>query len=343
MSHSSLSHPSVGHAAGAQPDMGLRVLAAFAGIYVIWGTTYLAIAIAIRTLPPFISGGARFLLAGAIMYAWLRLREPKPFADVNLGMSALCGVLLSGIGNGFVMWAQQGIPSGIAALIVAAVPVLVLILDWAFFSRRAPTRQALFGTAVAIAGVVTIVAHTHTLSGNAQPLYLLAMLCATLGWSLGTLLQKRSARPGTVLAFTCVQMLAGGVFQFAMATSTGEWANFHPQAVSLASMLAVLYLIVFGSIIGLNCYLWLLTRVAAPKVTTYALVNPVVAMVLGALVLQERITPLAVTAAVLVLIGVALVLFQNLTASKLLRWPSKLLRGRRERPALCTDTRDGGG
>ncbi len=102
-------------------------------------------------------------------------------------------MLLSGIGNGFVLWAQQGIPSGIAALIVAAVPVLVLIFDWAFFSKRAPTKQALLGIAVAIAGVVTIVMHTRTLSGNAHPLYLLAMFVATIGWSLGTLLQKRSA------------------------------------------------------------------------------------------------------------------------------------------------------
>jgi drug/metabolite transporter (DMT)-like permease len=333
-----MSHPSV----GAQVDSPLRVLAAFAGIYVIWGTTYLAIAIAIRTIPPFISGGARFLLAGALMYAWLRLREPRPFAGVNLGMSALCGVLLSGIGNGFVIWAQQGIPSGIAALIVTAVPVIVLILDWAFFSRRAPTRQALLGTAIAIAGVVTIVAHTRTLSGNAQPLYLLAMLAATIGWSFGTLLQKRSARPDIVLSFTCAQMLAGGVFQLAMATFTGEWTDFAPGAVSLDSMLAVLYLIVFGSIIALNSYLWLLTRVAAPKVTTYALVNPVVALILGALVLQERITPLAVTAASLVLIGVALVLFQDLASLKLLRsWRERGTQ--RARRVECANARDARG
>ena len=312
------------------------MLAAFAGIYVIWGTTYLAIALAIRTIPPFVSGGLRFLLAGALMYGWLRLRAPKPFANVNLGMSALCGVLLSGIGNGFVIWAQQGIPSGIAALIVAAVPVMVLILDWALFSRRAPTRQALFGTAIAIAGVVTIVAHTRSLSGNAQPLYLLAMLCATVGWSFGTLLQKRSARPGTVLSFTCAQMLAGGAFQLLMATFTGEWSQFDPGRVSLESMLAVSYLIVFGSIIALNSYLWLLTRVSAPKVTTYALVNPVVALILGSLVLQERITPLAVTAALLVLLGVALVLFQDLA-------PLKMLRSRRARLAVraeCADAPD---
>lgn len=291
--------------------LSLGVVAAFAGIYVVWGTTYLGMAIAIQTLPPFIAGAARFLLAGALMYAWLRWRGPAPFAGVNLRMAALCGVLLAGIGNGLVFWAQQGIPSGVAALIVASVPVTVLVLDWAFFSKQAPTRQASFGTAIAIAGVVTIVAHTHTLSGDAEPLYLIAMLFAVVGWAFGTLLQKRAARTDTVLSFTCAQMLFGGLFQAGMALVDREWSSFDPGAASLASILAVLYLTVFGSIVALNCYLWLLTRVSAQKVTTYALVNPVVALILGALVLNERITLLAIVAAALVLLGVALVLFQG--------------------------------
>jgi drug/metabolite transporter (DMT)-like permease len=270
-------------------------------------------------VPPFIGGTLRFTLASAVMYAWLRWRNPRPFAGVNIGMMALAGVLLSGFGNGFVLWAQQGIPSGIAALIVASVPVMVLILDWAFFSKRSPTRQALLGTAVAIAGVVTIVMHTRTLSGSAQPLYLFAMALATTGWSLGTLLQKRFANTDTVLSFTCGQMLFGGLFQLLMSFATNEWSHFHPAQVSLQSAFAVLYLIVFGSIIGLNCYLWLLTRVPAPKVATYALVNPVVALVLGAVVLNERITLLAVLAGMLVLLGVGLILFQNFSSLKILR------------------------
>lgn len=304
-------------------SLSISVIAAFAGIYVIWGTTYLAIAIAIQTLPPFISGAARFLLAGAVMYAWLRFRNPRPFAQINLPMAALTGVLLSGIGNGFVVWAQQGIPSGIAALIVTAVPVTVLVLDWAFFSKRAPTRQAMSGTAIAVAGVATIVMHTHSLSGEARLFYLLAMIAAVIAWSFGTLVQKRAARSDNVLGFTCAQMLFGGVFQMAMSFVDGEWVRFDPAAVTLSSVLAVAYLVVFGSIIGLNCYLWLLTRVPASKVTTYALVNPVIALILGALVLHEQITLLAVIATVLVLGGVALVLFQD--------WnPATLWRGRRK-------------
>lgn len=289
-----------------------QALAAFAVIYIVWGTTYLAIAVSIQTMPPFVSGALRFMLAGALMYAWLRSRERHPFAGTDLRMAALCGVLLSGIGNGLVIWAEQGIPSGIAALVVAAVPVVVLVLDWAFFARRAPGAQALLGIAVAVGGVAMVVMHTSTLSGHAEPLYLVAMIAAITGWSFGTLLQKRSVRPGGVLSFTCAQMLCGGLFQFLLATLTGEWARFEPATVSLTSWLALLHLVVLGSIVALSCYLWLLTRVPAQKVTTYALVNPVVALILGAIVLHEPITALAVFAAALVLLGVALVLFGDL-------------------------------
>ena len=292
-------------------SLSLGVLIAFAGIYIIWGTTYLAIAIAIQTLPPFISGAMRFLLAGVLMAVWLRMRSPRPFAGVNLPAAALCGVLLAGIGNGFVIWAQQGIPSGITALIVAAMPVTVLVLDWAWFSRRAPTRQGLLGTAIALAGVTTIVLHTRTISGEASPLHLLALIIAVVGWSFGTLLQKRAAGKDQVFSFTGAQMLFGGLFQLALSVFDGEWARFDPASVSTASWLAVGYLVVFGSLIGLNCYLWLLTRVSAAKVTTYALVNPVVALILGALVLHEEITSVAVIATLLVLFGVSLVLFQD--------------------------------
>jgi drug/metabolite transporter (DMT)-like permease len=296
----------------------LPILAAFAGIYVIWGTTYLAIAITLQTIPPFVSGAVRFLVAGAVMYVWLRWRGPRPLAGVNVGAAAWTGVLLSGIGNGFVIWSQQGIPSGIAALIVTAVPVVVLVLDWSFFSRRAPKAMALAGTALAIAGVATIVMHTRSLSGDVHPLHLIALLAAICGWSLGTLVQKRHANMSNVLSFTCAQMLFGGLFQLLLSILDAEWGQVHWAEVSWTSVAALGYLIVFGSLIGLNCYLWLLTRVSAQKVTTYALVNPVVALLLGAIVLGEQVTALAVAAALFVLSGVALVLFQDWRPS--LRW-----------------------
>jgi drug/metabolite transporter (DMT)-like permease len=289
----------------------LSIAAAFAGIYIIWGTTYLAIAITLQSLPPFVSGAIRFLVAGALMYVWLRLRSKEPLAAVDLGAAAWTGVLLSGIGNGFVIWSQQGIPSGIAALIITAVPVVVLVLDWAFFTRRAPKTLALAGTGIAIAGVATIVIHTRSLSGDVQLIHLVALIAAICGWSLGTLVQKRHANTRNVLSFTCAQMLFGGLFQLALSLLDGEWSQVNVAHISWSSAAALAYLIVFGSLIGLNCYLWLLTRVSAQKVTTYALVNPVVALALGAIVLDEPITAFIVAAAVLVLSGVGLVLFQD--------------------------------
>lgn len=304
------------------------VMAAFAGIYIVWGTTYLAMAIAIQTLPPFTSGAARFLIAGALMYAWLRWRQPSPLAGINLIGAALCGLLLTGIGNGLVIWSQQGIPSGIVALVITAMPVIVLVLDWAFFSKRSPTMQGLAGTAIAIAGVATIIVHTRSLSGDAHPVHLLALIVAIFGWSIGTLMQKRYATIQNVLSFTCAQMLFGGVFQFALSLATKEWTSFDASQVTLASILAVVYLVVFGTLIALNCYLWLLTRVPAQKVTTYALVNPVVALILGAIVLDERITPIAIVAALLVLVGVALVLFQGWRPATLWRRRKRIPDGR---------------
>ncbi|MET0532969.1 MAG: EamA family transporter [Steroidobacter sp.] len=295
------------------------MIAAFAAIYFFWGTTYLGIALAIETIPPFITGGTRFLISGLMMFVWLRWRDPRPFADVNLPMAALTGVLLTGVGNGLVTWSQQGVPSGIAALIVTAVPVMVLLLDWAFFSKRAPSRPALIGTAIAFSGVVAIVTHTRSLSGEAQPLFILALIVSTIGWSSGTLIQKRVAKPGTVLSFTCAQMIFGGLFQLLLSVPDGEWSHFDVTAVTWVSLLALAHLIVFGSIISLNCYLWLLTRVSASKAATYALVNPVVALFLGALVLNERLTTLVLIAAGLVLVGVSLVLFQDASWLKNLR------------------------
>ena len=165
---------------------------AFVGIYLIWGTTYLAIALSIQTLPPFSSGGLRFLIASALMFGWLRWREVKPFTGIDFKRAALCGVLLAGLGNGLVVWAQQGVPSGIAALLVAAIPIFIVVVEYLFFAGRLPHPRAALGMLVATIGVVIIVTHTRTLSGAAQPFYVAAILLAVLAWSFGTLLQRQA-------------------------------------------------------------------------------------------------------------------------------------------------------
>jgi drug/metabolite transporter (DMT)-like permease len=289
----------------------LPVLAAYACLYLVWGTTYLAIAFAIETLPPFTSGGLRFAAAAILMLLWLLVRNPQQLRGLPWRHALVSGALLGGIGNGFVVWAQQGLPSGVTALVVSSIPVIVLLLDWLFFTRKAPSRQALAGIAIAFAGVMTIVFQRQGVAGAAAPIYVLAILCAVLAWSTGTLLQKRGTPPRQLLGVTFVQMLAAAVLQFVLAVANREWVGFDPDSVSLASLIAVAYLAVFGSIIALNCYVWLLTREPASKVATYALVNPIVAVFLGALILDERLTAAIVLGACMVLAGVALVLFRK--------------------------------
>jgi drug/metabolite transporter (DMT)-like permease len=288
-----------------------QILLAFAGVYIIWGTTFLALAITIRSIPPFIGGGVRFVIAGGLMYAWLRWREPRPFQDLKIAGVMLCGVLLSGMGNGFVVWAQQRLPSGIAALFVGALPVTTAILDRLFFSKRTPSGQSVLGIAIGLCGIVVLSLKTLSLSSAVQPIHLVAVLCAGLAWSMGTLLQRRYVPAHRVLGYTCLQMLAGGGFQLLMSVVDREWGGFELSQVQSQSVLAVLYLVVFGSLIAVNCYSYLLAHVDAQKVTTYALVNPVIALALGAVVLHEQITPGAIVSTVLVLLGVTLILFQR--------------------------------
>lgn len=291
------------------------IVLAFAVIYLVWGTTYLGIAYSLQSLPPFLSGAIRFLSAGALIGLWVLLRAPERFRDVPLLTACGAGVLLSGIGNGLVIFAQQAVPSGVAALVVSSIPGLVLLFDALFFTRVRPATLRIFGVLIAIGGVALLSADVGRLSGTAEPLHVLALLAAATGWSFGTLVQQAAVTSRTILPFTAVQMIAGGAFQLSAAALTGEWQEFDPAAVTATSWLALGYLVIFGSILAFNCYLWLLTKVSAPAVTTYALVNPVIALVLGAMWLDERITLPATLAASLVLSGVALVLFHGAATS----------------------------
>jgi len=287
-------------------------LLAFAAIYLIWGTTFLGISLMLRTLPAFIGGGLRFLVAGLLMWGWLRAREPRPFAGLSLPGTALCGVLLTGMGNGFLIWAQLGLPSGIAAVFVGSLPVWILLLDWMFFTRRAPRPMSALGVLLGLAGIVVLSLHTQGPSGNVRPIYVVAVLVTELAWALGTLLQPRYTPSTRVINFTCLQMLVGSGFQFLLSLVDREWAGFAVRQVSLLSWGALAYLAIVGSIIAFSSYAFLVAHVAAQKVATYALVNPIIALALGALVLHEKVTEPAVIAMVLVLLGVALVLGQRL-------------------------------
>ena len=284
---------------------------ALAAIYLIWGTTYLAVALVLRTIPPFACSALRYIFGGGLLLVWLLVFRPQAFRGLPMRRLMAAGVLLVAGGNGFSVWAQQGVPSGIAALLISSVPVFVLLLNWLFFARRAPDTRSLVGILVGMCGVAVIIAHMHTLSGAVRAPYVIALLAAMLCWSSGTLVTRGLVSAQQVGAATCVQMIVGAVLLSLMALVHGDWHRLHPAQVSLTSWVALAYLTVFGSIIALSCFLWLLTQVSAQKATTYALVNPLVALLLGALVLGEKITAYVLLAIVLILAGVALVLFRG--------------------------------
>jgi drug/metabolite transporter (DMT)-like permease len=285
------------------------LIAAFATIYVVWGTTYLGIALVVRTLPPFASGALRFALAAMLMYAVLRFRQVRPLAGLHWPSAIVAGVLLSGIGNGFVIWGQQTVPSGIAALLVAALPLWIMFFDTVGFARRRPSAKDLIGSVIGLIGVVLIVAQTRRFDGAGAILPTLMILIATFGWAIGTLVQRQAVRPGQLGAFACAQMLVGAVFQAVCALGLGEWSELQWADFTPTALGALLYLAVFGSIVAFSAYLWLVTKVPTSAVATYSLVNPVVAMALGTWILGERIESSAIAASVLVLLGVGLVLW----------------------------------
>ena len=293
------------------PENRAGVTLALAAIYLIWGTTYLAVVIVLRSIPPFAASAMRYISGGGLLLAWLLLFRRQAFRGLPLRRLVAAGVLLVAGGNGFSVWAQQGVPSGIAALLISSVPVFVLVLNWLFFARRAPDARSLLGVLVGLGGVAVIVAHMHTSAGAVRAPYVVALLAAVVCWSSGTLVSRGVVTAAQVGAGTCVQMLVGAVLLSLMALVHGDWHRLHLAHVQMGSWIALAYLSVFGTIIALSCFLWLLTQVSAQKATTYALVNPLVALFLGALFLGEKITTNVVLAVVLILVGVALVLFQG--------------------------------
>ena len=288
-----------------------RLILAFLCIFVVWGTTYLAIAVLLRSLPPFTSAAIRFALAAALLYGWLRWRGPRPLAGLPVGTVVASGVLMCGLGNGLTVYAMQGVPSGMAALLNATIPIAIALLDWAFFQRRRPGAWVAVGLCAAVAGVALTVQQSLAVSGIGGIGYVGALGLAVTAWSIGTLLQRGAVGADRLLALGCGQMASGAGFLCLAAIVNGEAGRIDPGAVTAAGWLALVYLAAFGSVLAQSSYLWLLARLPAEKVTVYAVANPVIALFLGALLLGEPLTLASVLGAALVLTGVAVVLFER--------------------------------
>ena len=281
------------------------VLLAFGVIYVVWGSTYLAIRIVVETIPPFLSAGVRFLIAGVLLMGFLALRRtPLPNAS-QWKHSLVSGLLLSVGGNGLVVWAEQSISSGLAALLVALAPVWFALLDWLRPGGTRPTLKTVIGIVIGFAGVILLVSGRSASDSHGDSLWAaLAVVVAGVLWAAGSLYSKHSPNPGSPWMNAAAQMICGGVGLLLLALICGEQSRADLATVSTRSALALLYLIVFGSWIGFTAYVWLLRVSTASRVSTYAYVNPVIAVLLGWLVLGETISGRMLWGALVVLAGV---------------------------------------
>jgi drug/metabolite transporter (DMT)-like permease len=278
-------------------------------LYFVWGSTYLGIRISVESIPAFLMGATRFVLAGGLLLAWSAAREGPDALRISqreLRDSFVVGAALLGGGMGMVALAEQTVPSGITALLIALMPAWVAVLGRVFFGERLPP-VVIVGIVVGLAGVAILVVPT----GGAltlDPGGLAAVLISPISWASGSLYATHRAHlPSRPLVATAIQMLCAGLVLAAVSVAIGEPARFSPSAVSSDSAWALLYLVLVGSLVGYTTYVWLLRVAPLPKIATYAYVNPVVAFILGAVLLGEPISPRTVVAAVVIVAAVALI------------------------------------
>jgi drug/metabolite transporter (DMT)-like permease len=299
------------------------IATALGSVYLIWGSTYLAIRFAIESLPGFLMAATRFLAAGVPLYLWARWRgAPRPTLG-QWGWAAAVGGLLLLAGNGGVVWAEQRVPSGLTALLVATVPLWVVVLESLTSGGRRPTAQVWFGVGLGLAGLGLLVGPGALAGrGAVDPLGALVLLGASLAWSWGSLLSRRGGLPGSALLATAMQMLAGGVLLALTGTLAGEWSALEPAAVTARSWAALAYLSLAGSIVAFTAYVWLLQVASPTVVSTYAFVNPVVAVLLGWALAGEPLTARIALAAAVIVAGVVVITTARAGAPRRRRTPA---------------------
>jgi drug/metabolite transporter (DMT)-like permease len=281
---------------------------ALATIYVVWGSTYLAIRVMVEDIPPLLGAGARFLIAGAILYAWVAWRRPRDARVITgrqLAGAAVVGLLLMFGGNGLVTLAEEEVPSGLAALLIASEPLWVIILRAGMARERIPS-TTLLSVAVGFVGVALLVLPGERPEG--APLgWSLVVVLAAVFWASGSFAASRVARPRDLLTATAWQMLIGGASMLAVGLAVGEGGELRLADVSLDSAAAFVFLVVVGSLAAFTAYNWLLQHVALSTVSTYAFVNPVIAVFLGWLILSEEITAFVALGTAVIVASVAFV------------------------------------
>ena len=285
--------------------MRWKIAIAFFAVYVFWGMTYLAMRVAVETIPPYLMAGSRFVLAGAVLFAWARRRgDPAPAVQQWKAAAVVGGFLLLG-GNASVAWAEQRVPSGLAALLIGVMPIWMVGLEWLRRGSR-PSKQVVAGLLLGAVGVGLLVLPQG--GGDGMDLVGAAVLIlAAASWAWGSVISKSAPLPKSPFLATSIEMIAGGILCLLVGVLSGELREFSLPEVTARAGLAWLYLVVFGSLVAFTAYIWLLGVTSIAKVGTYAYVNPIVAVLLGWAVLDEPVTLTTVVAAAIILLGVALV------------------------------------
>ena len=296
-------------------SLKFKLIGAFAIVYVVWGSTYVAIRFAIDSFPPYLMAGSRFLIAGAILSLIVRRRSSEPLTWPNLKAAFIIGTLMLLGGNGLVCWAEQTVPSGVAALMVATVPIWMVVLDWLICKGPRPGPAIIAGLLLGLTGIYVL---TGARSFTSEPINqwgAIALLSACVFWTLGSLYSRRAALPKSTLFATGLEMIGGGLSLVIVGSLTGEWSLIRQASITPKSCLALGYLIVFGSIIALPAYKWLLTVVPPGRAATYAYVNPVIAVFLGALLAGEALSPRVILACSVIVIAVVIITRASLRQS----------------------------
>lgn len=285
------------------PATKWQLIAGFLVIYIVWGSTYLAIHWGVETIPPFGMGAVRFLFAGSMLYSWCRFRGAKKPTKSQWKASAVIGALLLFIGNGAVSWASQRVPSGLTSVLVATVPLWLVLCE--LWQGKRPDPIKVIGVLIGLAGVALLVMPTGAATSTVDPVGAVVLALGSLSWTIGSLYSRTARQAESPALAIAMQMLVGGSLLLLLSLSVGEWTPaLHVTARSAASLL---YLIVFGSLIGFSTYMWLLKVASPAAVGTYAYVNPAVAVLLGVLMAGERLPAQAVAAMTVILGGVAMV------------------------------------
>jgi drug/metabolite transporter (DMT)-like permease len=302
---------------GATRPARWKILLAFFIIYFVWGSTYLGIRVGVREVPPFLLAAIRFTFAGLVLYAWMRIKGTRSPTRKEWKGAFLLGTLMFLIDYGSLFWAEQRVPSGIAAVILASIPLFITLLEIIFLRTQRLTVRLAVGLFVGILGVSVLMAKSVRL-GEA-PLDrpgAIAILIAAMGWSTGTILTRKLMLPASKAMSAAAQMLLGGLQLFVLTAVSGEFAGFHPFSVSAVAWFALIYLIVFGSLIGFTAYVWLLHYESPTIVGTYAYVNPVVAVAVGHFVGGESIGPRTILGTLLVLASVLMITLMSSKSQK---------------------------